>query len=65
MEIIGEAKTQLKKRDIDKVFENLNVIRPHIKKDIYPICVTYQTSPTVQEYAHTRGLTLFFSYELD
>ena len=47
IEIIGEAKTQLKKRDVDKFLQTLEAIRPHIDHSIHPICVTYQTSPAV------------------
>ena len=65
VEIIGEAKSQLKKRDVDNFLENLDLIRPHLKRDIYPLCVTYQTSPAVMKYSREKGLTLFFSYELD
>ncbi len=65
VEIIGEAKSQLKKRDVDNFLENLDLIRPHFNREIYPICITYQTSPAVLKYSKDKGLTLFFSYELD
>ena len=64
IEIIGEAKTQLKKRDVDKFLQTLQAIRPHIDHSIHPICVTYQTSPAVTQYAKDKGITLYFTYEL-
>lgn len=65
VEIIGEAKSQLKKRDVDRFIENLDIIRPHFDRDIYPVCVTYQTSPAVLKYSKDKGMNVFFSYELD
>jgi hypothetical protein len=64
IEIIGEAKTQLKKRDVDKFLQTLQAIRPHIDHSIHPICVTYQTSPAVTQYAKDKGITLYFTYDL-
>ena len=64
IEIIGEAKTQLKKRDVDKFLQTLEAIRPHIDHSIHPICVTYQTSPSVIHYAKEKGITLYFTYDL-
>ena len=65
VEIIGEAKSQLKKRDVDRFMENLDIIRPHFDRDIYPVCITYQTSPAVLKYSKDKGMNVFFSYELD
>lgn len=64
IEIIGEAKTQLKKRDVDKFIQTLQAIRPHIAHSIHPVCVTYQTSPAVSQYAKDKGISLYFTYEL-
>jgi regulator of replication initiation timing len=64
IEIIGEAKTQLKKRDVDKFLQTIQAIQPHIDNAIHPICITYQTSPAVIHYAKEKGITLYFTYEL-
>ena len=64
IEIIGEAKTQLKKKDVDKFLQTLQAIQPHIDHTIHPICVTYQTSPAVSQYAKDKGISLYFTYEL-
>jgi hypothetical protein len=64
IEIIGEAKTQLKKRDVDKFLQTIQAIQPHIDHSIHPICITYQTSPAVTHYAKEKGISLYFTYEL-
>ena len=64
IEIIGETKTQLKKRDVDKFLQTIQAIQPHIDHSIHPICITYQTSPAVIHYAKEKGITLYFTYEL-
>ncbi|MGO9738615.1 MAG: chordopoxvirus fusion protein, partial [Desulfomonilaceae bacterium] len=50
VEIVGEAKSQLKKRDVDKFLEALEILEPIINKQIVPLLVTYQTSPDVRRY---------------
>jgi uncharacterized protein YoxC len=64
VEIIGEAKTQLKKRDVDKFLQTIQAIQPHIDHSIHPVCITYQTSPAVTQYAKDKGISLYFTYEL-
>lgn len=64
IEIIGEAKTQLKKKDVDKFLQTLQAIQPHIDHSIHPICITYQTSPAVSQYAKDKGISLYFTYDL-
>jgi len=63
--IIGESKSQLSKRDI------ANFIRKRIERfkpvyhNILPIIVTHMISePDVEEYAHKKGIIIFYSYEL-
>lgn len=64
VEIIGEAKTQLKKKDVDNFLETFNSIKTHIGDPIVPVFVTYQTSPNVERYVRDKGLILYFSYDL-
>lgn len=64
IEIIGEAKTQLKKKDVDKFLQTLQAIQPHIDHSIHPICITYQTSPAVSQYAKDKGISVYFTYDL-
>jgi hypothetical protein len=64
IEIIGEAKTQLKKGDVDKFLQTLKTLGPYISRPIHPLCITYQTSPAVTQYARDKGIDLYFTYEL-
>ena len=64
IEVIGEAKTQLKKRDVDKFLQTIQAIQPHIDHSIHPLFVTYQTSPAVTQYTKDKGISLYFTYDL-
>ena len=61
--IIGEAKSQLKKKDIDEFLKKLEVIKRYIPKKQFPILVTYIAHPQVQRYAKEKNIKLYFSYE--
>ena len=62
--IIGECKTQLKKRDVDQFIKNLSRIKEILGENIIPVLVTYQTSPQVREYVKKKNINLYFSYQL-
>jgi hypothetical protein len=64
VEIIGEAKSQLKKRDVDTFIQTLKVLEPIINKPFVPLLVTYQTSPDVRRYIQGKNIALYFSYQL-
>lgn len=64
VEIIGEAKSQLKKKDVDKFLQTLQMLQPLIDKQIVPLIVTYQTSPDVKRYFESKNVALYFSYQL-
>ncbi len=64
VEIIGEAKSQLKKKDVDNFIDTLKVVEPFLQRRIVPVLVTYQTSPSVREYAGTKGIHVYYSYQL-
>ncbi|MGC8908420.1 MAG: chordopoxvirus fusion protein [Desulfomonilaceae bacterium] len=64
VEIIGEAKSQLKKRDVDSFLQTLKSLAPFIQNRILPVIITYQTSPQVRQYARAKGIHLYFSYQL-
>lgn len=64
VEIIGEAKTQLKKKNVDKLLMTVKAVENYIRAQIVPVCVTFQTSPHVQKYAKEKGVIVYFSYEL-
>jgi hypothetical protein len=64
VEIIGEAKSQMKKRDVDHFLQTVRIIEPVLKKPIVPLLVTYQTSPDVRRYIREKNIALYFSYQL-
>ena len=61
--VIGEARSQLKKSDIDDFIKKVNAIKKYIPKEQVKILVTYQTSPLVRRYAEEKGIKIYFSYE--
>ncbi len=61
--IVGEARSQLKKGDVDEFIKKVNVIKKYIPKEQIKILVTYQTSPPVKKYAEEKGIKVYFSYE--
>ncbi len=62
--IIGDCKTQLKKRDIDRFLKLLRDLKDISQEDIIIIAVTYQASPQVRKYANSKGIKIYFSYQL-
>ncbi len=64
VEIIGEAKSQLKKRDVDQFIQTIKNLEPVINRPIVPVVITYQTSPDVRQYVRSKEMILYFSYEL-
>ena len=61
--IVGEARSQLKKGDVDEFIKKVNAIKRYIPKEQIKILVTYQTSPIVRKYAEEKGIKIYFSYE--
>ncbi|MEW6680762.1 MAG: hypothetical protein AB1297_07095 [bacterium] len=62
--IIGEAKSQLSKKDVDEF------IRKKLKrlnyKAIFPLLITYMIQqPDVEEYAKEKGIALYYSYDFN
>ncbi len=62
--IIGEGKSQLKKKDIDLFLKKMEEVKRHIPKEQIPLIITYIAHPSVQEYAANNKIKLYFSYEL-
>ena len=62
--LIGEAKSQLRKRDIDSFLQKAEEIKRYIPQDQIRLIVTYIASPPVRKYAEEKGVKLYFSYEL-
>ncbi|MCD6522073.1 chordopoxvirus fusion protein [Candidatus Calescamantes bacterium] len=61
--IIGEAKSQLRKRDIDSFIKKAEEIKKFVPGEQIRILVTYIASPPVRKYAEEKGIRLYFSYE--
>jgi len=61
--IIGEAKTQLKKKDVDDFLEKARQVANLVARDQIRLLVTYQASPPIQKYARDKGIALYFSYD--
>lgn len=64
--IVGEAKSQLSKNDIDAFMrKKLNRLKG-IYDRIFPILITHMISePDVEEYAKGKGIILYYSYDLE
>lgn len=63
--LIGEAKCQLSRRDIDTFFRKKVDRLRDMLGEIFPVLVTYMISdPSVAEYARARGVALYYSYDL-
>ena len=62
--ILGDCKSQLKKRDIDSFLKMVSRIEHLFPGERVLITVTYQTSPQVRRYIKEKGLKLYFSYQL-
>ena len=61
--IIGESKTHLSIKDIDKFKRRLSRIEKVIKEEKFPIFVVHSASPRIVKYAEENGFSVFFSYE--
>jgi len=64
--IIGEAKSQLSKNDVDEfIRKKLNRFKGVYPK-IFPLLVTYMISePDAEEYAKGKGITIYYSYDFE
>lgn len=61
--VVGEAKSQLKKKDIDAFIKKVEDLKRYVPDEQIRVLVTYMTSPQVQKYAKDRGVKIYFSYE--
>ena len=62
--ILGECKTQLRKKDVDSFLKKISRIEHLFPGEKLLIMVTYQTSPQVRNYVQQKGIKLYFSYQL-
>jgi len=62
--ILGEAKSQLKKRNIDDFLKKVETLKRHIGKEPILLYVTYISHPQVRKYAEEKNIKIYHSYEL-
>ncbi|MEJ5299910.1 MAG: hypothetical protein WHS38_02855 [Thermodesulforhabdaceae bacterium] len=61
--IIGECKSQFKKKDVEDFLKKLAKIEHLFPGDRILIAVTYQTPPQIRELLREKGIRLYFSYQ--
>jgi DNA repair exonuclease SbcCD ATPase subunit len=63
--LIGEAKSQVTKKAIDKFLKKCDKISRRFSKETIKVFISYIFSPWIKEYAEEKGIVLIPSYELD
>ncbi|GIX41151.1 MAG: hypothetical protein KatS3mg129_0884 [Leptospiraceae bacterium] len=65
--IIGESKSQLKKKDIEKFLQKLEKIKTFYKDyELFPLLLTHMViNPFVREFAKEKGIHIFYSYQFN
>jgi hypothetical protein len=63
--LIGEAKSQVTKKAIDKFLKKCDKISRSFSKETIKVFISYIFSPRIKEYAEEKGIVLIPSYELD
>jgi len=61
--IIGESKTHLSLKDVDRFKKRIMRIEKVIKEEKFPIFVVHSASPRIVKYAENNGFSVFFSYD--
>ena len=61
--ILGECKSQISKREVDKFLKKLNRLNKVIPGEKILLIITYQAPPIVRRYIEEKGLKLYFSYQ--
>ncbi|MBW1677808.1 MAG: hypothetical protein JRJ79_14690 [Deltaproteobacteria bacterium] len=62
--VIGEAKARLGRRDVDRFVRMLKRVQAFLDAELIPLVLTYAVHPKVEEYAATKGLKIYWSYDL-
>ncbi|MEN2984811.1 MAG: chordopoxvirus fusion protein [Dictyoglomaceae bacterium] len=63
--IVGEAKANLSIRHVVDFIDRLKDIKEVITGEIFPIVVTYMTEPEVEEFAKSKGISVYYSYDFE
>ncbi len=62
--VLGEAKSQLSKKNVDKYIKKQLQSFEGVFDEIFPILITYMISePDVEKYAKDKGIALYYSYD--
>lgn len=62
--IVGEAKSQLSKGEVDRFLRRKLARLKGIGPELFPVLVTYMTTAAdVEDYARGKGLALYFSFD--
>ena len=62
--IVGEAKAQLSKREVDRFIRRKLHRLKGVYDPIFPVLVTYMiTEPAVEDYCKEKGIQLYYSYD--
>ncbi|MDM8526117.1 hypothetical protein QUF80_22305 [Desulfococcaceae bacterium HSG8] len=64
--VIGESKSQLGKKDVDRFRKLVRRVTGHLKSEVHPLFVTHSAHPNVEAYAKENmpELTIYRSYKL-
>ncbi len=62
--VIGEAKAQLGRRDVDSFLRRLKRVREFLGAELIPVLLSYAVHPKVEQYVADKGLKLYWSYDL-
>jgi len=62
--VIGEAKSQLRKRDVDGFIRRCEGLTQFLGEAQIRVLIAYQVPPQVQRYIRDKGIMLYFSYDL-
>ncbi|PMQ01412.1 MAG: hypothetical protein CBR30_06185 [Dictyoglomus sp. NZ13-RE01] len=60
-----EVKANLSLRHVIDFVDRLKDIREVIAGEIFPIIVTYMTEPEIEEFAKSKGITIYYSYDFE
>jgi len=63
--LIGEAKSQVTKKAIDKFLKKCDKISRSFSKETIKVFISYIFPPGIKEYAEEKGIVIIPSYELD
>ena len=64
MVIVGEAKSQLSKNDVDNFIRRKLSRLEGMFKEVFPLLITHMTTaPDIEEYVRQKGIALYYSYD--